>query len=256
VPGGLITLRSVVQIHPSLFFQNMLFLIETLLKYNGYFISMALICGLDESGRGPVIGPLVICAVAIAEKEMNKLESLGVRDSKLLSPKSRVLLAPKIKNVVKKHETIIIQPEEIDSAVLSDTLNLNWLEAIKTAELINKINPDRVILDCPSNNRAAYVNYLERHLRKKVGITAEHKADVKYPIVAAASIIAKVTRDNEIEKLKKKHKVNFGSGYPADPITKEFIKKNYHKYNFFRKSWATFQEASNAKKQAKLGDFN
>ena len=218
---------------------------------------MALVCGVEEAGRGPVIGPMVMAAVMIDEKDSAKLESLGAKDSKLLTPRTRELLMPQIKNIVKKHAIIIIQPKEIDDAVLSDTLNLNWLEAIKSAELVNKLKPDKVILDCPSTNPKAYTAYFKKHLKNQdIEIISEHKADLKYPVVSAASIIAKVTRDSEIEKLKKKHNVNFGSGYPSDPRTKGFIKKFYDKYDFFRKSWSTFQDAAKEKKQKHLGDFN
>ena len=218
--------------------------------------SMSLICGIDEAGRGPVIGPLVICAVAVDERDLPKLQSLGVKDSKMLTPPARRRLAPLIKGVVKRHELVIVSPAEIDSAVLSGTMNLNWLEAVKSAELINRINPKKVILDCPSTNTRAYVAYLRKHLKNDVEVVAEHKADVKYPVVSAASIIAKVARDAEIENLKGRFGVDFGSGYPSDPVTADFVKKNFSKFPFFRRSWMTFEQASGVKKQKTLGDFH
>lgn len=86
-------------------------------------------------------------------------------------------------------------------------------------------------------------------------IKAEFKADRKYLAVGAASIIAKVIRDKEIDKLKKKYNVEFGSGYPSDEVTQNFLKKNYDKYDFFRKSWAPYQNAKNTKSQKNLGEF-
>ena len=148
---------------------------------------MVLISGIDEAGRGPVIGPLVIAGVSIEEKDLNKLKRFGVRDSKLLSPRQREDLFDKIINTVKKYKVIIIQPDEIDSALKSKNLNLNWLEAIKSAEIINSLKPKKVIVDCPSNNITAYKNFLRKHLgNKKTKLVLEHKADLKYVIVSAA----------------------------------------------------------------------
>ena len=139
----------------------------------------------------------------------------------------------------------------------SESLNLNWLEAIKTAELINKLKPERAILDCPSNNLKAYSNYVRDHLKDKtIEIISEHKADSKYPIVAAASIIAKVTRDREIQKIKQKIGEEFGSGYPSDPMTQKFMKENHNKYpDIFRKTWISYKKLKQEKFQRSLADF-
>ena len=67
---------------------------------------MSLICGIDEAGRGPVIGPLVICGVLISEKDLPKLKALDPKDSKLLTPKKRSELEKKIKRVVKDYKII------------------------------------------------------------------------------------------------------------------------------------------------------
>lgn len=217
---------------------------------------MALICGIDEAGRGPVIGPLVICGVLIDEKDEIKLKNIGVKDSKLLTPTKREDLFEKIKKIVKKYEILIVQPKDVDSFVESDHLNLNWLEANVSAGIINKLSPDKAILDCPSPNTRAYKEYVEKQLEKNIEVAAEHKADVNYPVVSAASILAKVTRDAEIEKIKKKIGVNFGSGYPSDEVTQDFLKKNWNKYpEIFRKSWSSYKNFSEAKKQKKIDEF-
>jgi ribonuclease HII len=217
---------------------------------------MTLLCGIDEAGRGPVIGPLVICGVMIEEKEENKLKDIGVKDSKLLTPDQREKLFGLLKDKV-KHKILIINPSEIDDALRSNEINLNWLEAIKSAEIINSLNPDKAILDCPSTNIKAYTTYLTNLLKdKNTKIIAEHKADFNYPVVGAASILAKVTRDREIEKIKRKIGQNFGSGYPSDPSTREFLLKNYSKYpEIFRKEWASYKEAASTKKQKNLSDY-
>ena len=211
------------------------------------------VCGIDEAGRGPVIGPLVIAGVLANEKQEQDLMDLGVKDSKLLTPIQRERMFDKIKGLVEKYEIIVILPAEIDDAVEGkDNLNLNWLEAVKSASIINTLKPNRAILDCPSTNIAAYTEYVKKKVTGRVEIIAEHKADQTYPIVSAASILAKVTRDDLIQELKKKHKVEFGSGYPSDPMTQLFLKKYWDKYDFFRKSWASYKAIVKGKSQTKL----
>ena len=211
------------------------------------------ICGVEEAGRGPVIGPLVMCGILIEDSKEAELKRIGAKDSKLLSPKQREKLYGKIINMAEKYKIVILQPHRIDSAVLTKTLNLNGLEAETSADIINELKPDIAYIDCPSPNIAAYTKKLQGMIKGKVKIIAEHKADVNYPVVSAASIIAKVTRDREIEKLKAEIGIDFGSGYPADPVTKEFLKIYHGKFpKLFRKSWAPFKKEIISKKQSTL----
>ena len=220
---------------------------------------MTLICGIDEAGRGPVIGPLVMCGILIKEEDEEKLVKLKVKDSKLLTKKKREYLFDKIKDISDKYEIIVIDPDEIDYAVNNhDGLNLNKLEARKTADIINLLKPDKAIVDAPSNNIKSYKQYLFELIKNKnIELVLEHKADLNYPVVSAASILAKVTRDNEIEKIKKEIKIDFGSGYMTDPKTVDFLEKNYEKYpDLFRKSWAPYQRKLNGKFQKSLEAFS
>src|SRR3989338_1047605 len=220
---------------------------------------MALICGIDEAGRGPVIGPLVMCGLLVKEEDEKKLVKLQVKDSKLLTRERREFLFDKIKDISYKAEIVIINPDEIDHAVNNhDGLNLNKLEARKSAEMINLLNPDKAIIDAPSNNIKSYKQYLLNCINdKKIELILEHKADLNYPVVSAASILAKVTRDNEIEKIKKKIRINFGSGYMTDQKTIDFLEKYYEEYpDLFRKSWFPYQDMLNKKFQKKLEDFS
>jgi len=217
---------------------------------------MTLLCGIDEAGRGPVIGPLVVAGVLIEERFNHKLRLIGARDSKTLSPSKRESLFEEIKKAVKAYEIIIIAPQDVDRAVQSDTMNLNWLEALNMVTIINKLKPDKAILDCPSNNQKAFTEYVQKNLKhKNVEIFSEHKADANHPTVSAASILAKVTRDREIQKLKDYYKVDFGTGYPSDPMTKQFLERNWDKYNFFRKSWQSYQDVLLKKQQRRIGEF-
>jgi ribonuclease HII len=214
---------------------------------------MMFTCGIDDAGKGPVIGPMVIAGVLANEEQEQKLVELGVKDSKLLTPIQRERMFDKIKGIVEKYEIIVIEPKEIDEVVgKGKHMNLNWLEADKMAQTINKLKPNIAILDCPSPNTSKFAEYVKSKVNGVVKVVAEHKADVTYPIVSAASILAKVTRDELIQELKKKYKVEFGSGYPSDPLTQGFLQKNWNKYPFFRTSWESYKTILKAKAQKKL----
>jgi len=204
------------------------------------------------------MGPMVMCGAMIEDKDMPKLIKLKPKDSKLLTREEREELYPKLLSVLKYYHIFIIQPDEIDKAVKgADGLNLNKLEAHKQAEILNEFSPDQAIIDCPSNNINSYRIYLKKLLNnKQVDLILEHKAE-RYPLVAAASIIAKVTGDREIEITKKELGIDFGSGYMSDPKTVEFLQKNFEKYpELFRKSWFPYQDLVNKKFQKSLTDFS
>jgi len=211
---------------------------------------MVLIAGCDEAGRGPLIGPLVMCGAVVDDSDIARLKEIGVKDSKLLTPRKREELFEPIKKIVKDYIVLIVEPKEIDEAVNSETTNLNQLEAIKTAMILNALKFDKAIVDCPSNNISAYKEFLEKFLKKEMNLTLEHNAERNLP-VAAASIIAKVTRDRITEQMQKKYG-SIGSGYTSDPTTQEFLKRNAKKYpEIFRKSWATYKRLE----QNSLKDF-
>lgn len=217
---------------------------------------MVLICGIDEAGRGPVVGPMVMCGVLIEKSEESLLKEIGVKDSKQLSPQQREAMFSKIKKAAKKVEVIILSPQEIDEALNAEGTNLNWLEADNMVKILNKLRPGIAYLDCPSNNIMAFTNYLRTKLDIKIELHPEHKADERYPVVSAASVIAKVTRDREIEKIKKKIGIDLGSGYPADPVTKRFLEENWQKYpEIFRRSWASYKTVAKKLGQKRLGEF-
>lgn len=216
-----------------------------------------LICGIDEARRGPVLGPMVMCGAMIDEKNLPKLIKLEPKDSKLLTKEEREEIYPKLLSALEYYKVIILQPQEIDKSVDGhDGLNLNRLEAHKQAEILNEFSPDRAIIDCPSNNIDSYRIYLKKLLKnKEVDLILEHKAE-RYPLVAAASIIAKVTGDREIEATKKELGIDFGSGYMSDPKTVEFLKTSFEKFpDLFRKSWFPYQDLVNKKFQKNLSDF-
>ncbi len=214
-----------------------------------------IICGIDEAGKGPVLGSLIICGVTIEKSKIKKLKALKVADSKLLSKKIREELYDKIIRVVDDYELIVLEPKDIDFALNSPVLNLNKLEANHTCELLKKLNPDKAFIDCPDVNPQRYKNILQQ--ATKAELIVEHKAE-KYEVVAAASIIAKVIRDRSMHELKEIHKVEVGSGYCSDPVTKKFIDKHWNNEVFshiIRKSWATYKNKKIEKEQKTLDNF-
>jgi len=220
-----------------------------------------LILGIDDAGRGPVLGPMVLAGALFKEGDSKKLKALGVKDSKMLTPIQREKLFPQIKKIASGWHTEETFPNEIDKSLATGT-NLNTLEAIKSAKIINKLVPKekeaKVIVDCPSVNiqawRTTLLGYVEN---KNIDLICEHKADINHVEVSAASILAKVTRDNEIKIIQKKVKEDMGSGYPSDPVTKKFLKhaSKYKELGIVRESWATWQRHIGNKKQKSLGDF-
>jgi len=217
---------------------------------------MVTICGIDEAGRGPLIGPLVIAGVMIDKKDEAIFREIGCKDSKMLSGQQRELLFDVIKAKAQAYHIVTLTPKDVDNALNDEDMNLNWLEAVGMARILNELKPDEAILDAPSNNIDAYVEYVKKLIKEPCRITAEHKADETYPVVSAASILAKVTRDFEIQKIQKEIGENFGSGYPSDPRTQAFAKKNWNKYpDIFRKTWATYQKIVKAQGQKKIGEY-
>ena len=201
-----------------------------------------LIAGIDDAGRGAVIGPLLIAGVLVDEKCLDKVTGLGVKDSKLLSPRKRSLLAVEIIKTVKSHHIASLTPAEIDEVVRTGRRlhRLNRLEAHAMAEVIVTLKPDIAYVDASDVLPERYKEHIAEEVPFRVQIISEHKADKTYPIVSAASIIAKVKRDTAIASLRKQHG-DLGSGYPSDPKTIEFLKKWIKTHGahpeFVRKSW-------------------
>lgn len=222
-----------------------------------------LILGVDDAGRGPVIGPMVLAGCLVNKDIEKEFVKLGVKDSKILSSRKREKLAEEIKLRAIAFHTVVIPVREIDGKD-NDNLNLNQREAVASSQIINQINKQiknsdkiQVVIDCPSTNIPAWKEYLEQFLIAKtnLSVVCEHKADANHVAVSAASIIAKTTRDREIAKIKKELNVDFGSGYSSDPITRKFIYENYDKYkdkSIFRESWGTIKKHKAHKIQKKL----
>lgn len=221
-----------------------------------------LILGIDDAGRGPLIGPMFLAGVLLRKEQEKELKIEGVADSKTLTHKERMKLEGLIKDVSIKYKIVSAKPEEIDHSI-SSGVNLNTLEAIKTAEIINHLllgikEEVTIIVDCPSVNTQAWKATLLQYLKNQdVELRCEHKADANHPSVSAASILAKCAREEAVAELKEEYGA-IGSGYPSDPETKLFLKKYGKKYKdagIFRKSWATWKSLFSDNKQSTLEGF-
>lgn len=200
--------------------------------------------GIDEAGRGPVLGPLVMACVVLDDRRVATLKGY-VKDSKKLSARQRSWLYSLIMKLALEVKVRVVEPFEIDDAVLHYERGLNELEAIIAAGLIDSLSTpvERVYIDSPDPIPQRYAEIVRRYLRsKRTEVVALNKAEDLYVQAAAASIIAKVERDKAINELKEIYG-DFGSGYPSDPKTREFIsrilKEGADLPPIVRKSWRT-----------------
>jgi ribonuclease HII len=205
---------------------------------------LSLIAGVDDAGRGPIIGPLIIAGVLFREGDIPRLLELGVKDSKALTPARREVLKPKILDLAIMHRVLEFSPAEIDRYVLEGRRlrRLNWLEAKAMAQVIESLRPDVAYVDASDVDASRFGAQIRDLLSFKVQLFSDHHADQKYPVVAAASIVAKVHRDRAVAELHRKFG-DFGSGYPGDPRTIRFLEdwiRSHHTLpEFVRRSWKT-----------------
>ncbi|MCS4541036.1 MAG: ribonuclease HII [Euryarchaeota archaeon] len=220
-----------------------------------------MIGGLDEAGRGPILGPLVIGAVVVDESGEQKLRELRVRDSKRISAARRLKLFPLIQETAETSLIIKVSARELDKLRIEENLTITEIEAMKMAEAINELRPQKVIVDAADNSCVHFAEsiykYLHESTKLAIKLVSEHTADVRYPVVSAASILAKVTRDNEIEKLKETYG-DIGSGYPSDPTTRIYLRSLVRNGNgfpdFVRLSWSPIKKLTGMKKTQLLLD--
>lgn len=203
------------------------------------------VAGVDEAGRGPLLGPMVIAIASISREKEELLVRMGVRDSKALTPSRRRALRALLERVLDYYAVRVVEPAEVDEAVSKGQLNL--LEAKIIAELVRRaaseVELEVVYVDSPDPVPERFERLLTSLIGEGVRVVAENGADAKYVVVGAASIIAKTERDRIVEELKRKYG-DFGSGYPSDPKTREFAEKWLREHGepppFARKSWSTW----------------
>ncbi len=237
---------------------------------------LVIIAGGDEAGRGAVLGPLVVSVVSIQKGKEGKLSRIGVRDSKMLTPRKREYLYEEITALAEDVKVYKISEAEINRA-MAGGVSLNDLEALHFARLIDELGatPERIFLDSPDviserfgirvslfSQKPLQVESSKRRRTKAaegqpaepIRVISEHKADIRYPVVSCASIIAKVTRDRELEVLESELGMSIGSGYPSDKNTIDVIKANLHNKvlgPYMRERWMTLKNI----RQSRIEDF-
>lgn len=219
-----------------------------------------IIAGIDEAGKGPVIGPMCIGGVGIEESKIHVLKVLGVADSKKLTPKKREKLASQIKKYVDCYFVLEVSPSQIDE--FRKIISMNELMVVCFSKVLEKLRPKKVYVDAADVKAERFAENLRTQYAKsspveakEIEIISKHQADAIYPVVSAASILAKVRRDELVEELRKEWGMDFGSGYPADPKTRTFLFEwaREHEGKFpviARQSWKTIE---NIKDELKKG---
>ena len=214
-----------------------------------------LIAGVDEAGRGAVLGPLSIGVAVVEKGAEEQLVEIGVKDSKLLTVQQRLNALQLLPTYTKETNYTLIPSEELD--LLMDRKSLNEIEAMRMGFLLNNLRfkPDVVYLDAPDPIAHNFTKRIKKYISFNPVIKSEHKADLNYPVVAAASIVAKVNRDRAIDELALEYG-SLGSGYPHDERTIAFIKKYLKEHkklpSFARRKWDTSRRLLNEEFQQKL----
>lgn len=214
--------------------------------------------GLDEAGRGPVLGPMVMGGIVIPEKKEKIVERMGVKDSKKVTPKRRAVLSRKLTKMF-EYELVEISAKDID-LMRAKGINLNQIEKLAMKQIIRKLDSDKIIIDALDVKEGRLQEEMQEYAGPNREVLAEHKADENYLAVGAASIIAKHRRDQIIDELNRnyikttKDRNGIGSGYPSDPKTKAFLKQyTYDEMpEFVRRSWGTVQKIKEAEENNKL----
>jgi ribonuclease HII len=208
---------------------------------------------VDEAGKGSVLGPMVIAAVGVSSE--NVFAEVEVADSKLLSPKVRERLYITIRKRFRV-ATIRIDAHEIDE--IRTGMTMNACVARAHAQAIDKLSPAIAYVDACDVNAFRYADMVKSHLETSCEVVSEHNADQTYKVVSAASIVAKVTRDQVITALSKKYG-EIGSGYPSDPVTIAFLSAYIDEHKcpppIARKSWKTVTAMLGKKQQSQLSQF-
>lgn len=180
--------------------------------------------GIDEAGRGCVLGPMVFGAFLVAEEDEESLRALGARDSKKVSAKKRVAMRGKLEEAAEAWRVVQIPPSTLDAESLGE------ITRRVIVDLAVELRPDVLVLDAPvppkqiPRYRAELLDRLAARGLRGIEIIAENGADDTYPCCSAASILAKTTRDASLEAIQEVAGTPLGSGYPSDPKTRAYLK--------------------------------
>ncbi len=204
------------------------------------------IAGLDEAGRGSLLGPLAVAIVVVRAEDQASLRAAGAKDSKLLPPRSRERVARAVMRIA-DWRVLLIPPWAVDRSTRARGGNLNRLEAAAFAKLISAANPDIAIVDSPdpvAERFGSLVEGMAAGMGARTRVLARHHADLLYPVVGAASVVAKVHRDRAIAAYRARYG-DLGSGYPHDGRTLRFLLSwttRWRDYPYIaRREWATLR---------------
>jgi len=218
------------------------------------------ILGTDEAGRGAVLGSMFIAGVLIDDSDRDELGEMGLKDSKELTDEVRDGFVEPIKERAESTVVKEVTASEIDE--LREVTNLNVIELRTFASIIEELEPDKAFIDLPEPDGERFANKIRNELPegfKEVEMVAEHEADDTYPIVSAASILAKSAREAHTADLKDKYGVDFRTGYSHDQDTITFLKDYLAEHGELpeetRMSWSTAQRIVEESEQAGLEDF-
>ena len=211
-------------------------------------------CGVDEAGRGSVMGPLVVGAVYVEDDSF--LKDIGVKDSKKLTPRSRERMYDRIVSESDDYSIVVASAADIDER--RTRMSLNDVELEMFREAVSKVPVIRVYADCPDVNEMSFSSSLSVRLNNTT-VIGRHKADDTFPVVSAASIVAKVTRDSMIDEISEEFGVDVGSGYPSDQQTMDFIKgwirKNGVSPKHTRNSWEPVRKLLSVSANTRITDW-
>ncbi len=218
------------------------------------------------------MGPIVVSIVSVSKGKESRLSRIGVRDSKMLTRRKRNFLLDEIHAIAEEVKVYSINSTEINEA-MRNKISINELEALNFARLIDSVSviPSRIYLDSPDvvpERFGLRIKLLSKkgiriegipeprkdRTKNTIKVISEHKADARYPVVSAASIVAKTTRDSEIEMIEDNLGIEIGSGYPSDKYTIDAIKADLETGSlspYIRNYWKTMSLI----KQLKIDDF-
>ncbi len=217
------------------------------------------VLGIDEAGRGPVIGSMFIGGFVTDEEDLDRLEDLGVKDSKKLSDSRR----EKIRKDLGEIGGSIVEEftaSSIDS--MMEGMTINRIEIKGFARVIDQADPDKVVMDLPEPDAEEFIDKIKKSMNSDstdIEFTAEHGADDSFPVVSAASIVAKSARESHVEELHSKYGYDFASGYPHDKPTINFLERYLDQEGELppetRRSWSTAERLVDQHQQNSISDF-
>jgi len=218
-----------------------------------------MIAGIDEAGKGPVLGPMCVAGLLLDENKLEKIAHLGVKDSKKLMPKKREALSVEIKKLADRFFILEVSPGQIDA--LRKVMTMNEIMVASYVKVLEELRPDTAFVDAADVIEKRFGDNIKKKYSFDLNITSEHNADEKYPIVSAASILAKVRRDELVMNIQKTAGFEIGSGYPSDKKTITFLENWVMEHgslpDFARSSWETSKNIieRSGKSQKTISDY-